>query len=130
MKTNELKLIVTVAFAGLMSACATAVPAQLLEARDSYAAASSGLPGRLAPNQLYDAKQVLDRANHEFDQRGDTNACRDYSYIAQNKLELADVVAQTELDRQAIVAAARARSSTGEAQDLTTSASATTLSSE
>jgi hypothetical protein len=33
---------------------------------------------------------------------GDTNVCRDYAYIAQNKLELADAMAQTEIDRRTI----------------------------
>ena len=41
-------------------------------------------------------------------QHGDTNECRDLSYIAQRKLELADVKARTELDRQKIAEAVKA----------------------
>ena len=108
MKTNHKNLILAVALAALTSACATVAPAQLVGVRDSFAAASAGLPGKLTPSALYDAKQVLDQANKEFETRGDTTTCRDYAYIAQNKVELAEVMAGTEQDRRTIMDAARA----------------------
>lgn len=108
MKTNHKNLILAIALAALTSACATVAPAQLLGARDSFATASAGLPGKLTPSALFDAKRVLDQANKEFETRGDTTTCRDYAYIAQNKVELAEVMAGTEQDRQTIVDVARA----------------------
>jgi hypothetical protein len=108
MKTNHKNLILAVALAALTSACATVAPAQLVGARDSFATASAGLPGKLTPSALYDAKQVLDQANKEFEARGDTTTCRDYAYIAQNKVELAEVMAGTEQDRQTIMDVAKA----------------------
>jgi hypothetical protein len=100
MKTKGGVLLAAIAVAGSMSACATTLPGTLVEARSSYLASKSGLAATMAPGQLLDAKQMLDRANDEFQFHGDTGMCRDYSYIAENKLELADAVARTEVDRQ------------------------------
>ena len=106
---NQSMIATTLALAGLMGACATtAPPHQLVEARSAYTSSSSGLAAKLSPTELYDAKKVLDKANLEFDEHGDTNECRDYAYIAQRKLELADVKARTELDRQKIAEAVKA----------------------
>jgi hypothetical protein len=97
-----------VALMGLCGGCATTVPAQLQEARGTYAALSAGPVAELSPAALAEAKQVLDQANRELEEHGDTSACRDYAYIAQNKLELADAMAHTELERRTMVEALRA----------------------
>ena len=91
-----------------MSGCATVAPGQLVEARDAYATSSAGLAAKLTPTELYDAKKVLDKADQEFEQHGDTLECRDLAYIAHRKVELADVKARTELDRQKIAEAVKA----------------------
>jgi outer membrane protein OmpA-like peptidoglycan-associated protein len=101
-------LLATTAFAVLLGACATTAPAELVQARTAYTASSNGLSAKLTPTELHDAWTVLAKANQEFDQHGDTVLCRDYAYIAQNKLQLADVKARTELDRQKIAEAAKA----------------------
>jgi len=102
-------MIATVlALAGVTGACATTAPPQLVEARSTYPSSSSGLVATLSPTELYDAKKVLDKANLEFDKHGDTNDCRDLAYIAQRKLELAEVKARTEQDRQKIAEAVKA----------------------
>ena len=108
MKTGNMSLFAIAAFAGLMSACATTPPPQLVDARTAYTASSNGLAAKLTPTELHDAWIVLAKANKEFDENGDTTECRDLAYIAQNKLQLADVKARTELDRQAIAEAAKA----------------------
>jgi outer membrane protein OmpA-like peptidoglycan-associated protein len=108
MKTMSKSLFATVAFAGLMSACATTAPPQLITARTAYTASNNGLAAKLTPTELHDAWIVLAKANKEFDEHGDTMVCRDLAYIAQNKLELADVKARTELDRQKIAEAVKA----------------------
>jgi outer membrane protein OmpA-like peptidoglycan-associated protein len=108
MKIQDRDLIATIALAGLLSGCATTAPGQLLEARDAYAKSNNGLAAKLTPTELYDAKKVLDQANKEFEDHGDTLACRDYAYIAQRKLQLADVKARTALDRQKIAEAVSA----------------------
>jgi outer membrane protein OmpA-like peptidoglycan-associated protein len=109
MKLRDKSMItMSLALAGLVGACATATPAQLIEARSAYSSSSAGLAAKLSPTELYDAKKFLDKANLEFDQHGDTNQCRDFAYIAQRKVELADVKARTERDRQKIAEAVKA----------------------
>ena len=108
MKIRETNLFVSIALAGFMGSCATTAPPELVQARTSFTASNSGLAAKLAPTELHDAWTVLAKANKEFDEHGDTTMCRDYSYIAQNKLELADVKARTELDREKIAEAVKA----------------------
>ena len=109
MKIRTNSLFASIVAVGFIGGCATAsAPTQLVEARDLYAVSSNGLAAKLSPTELYDAKKALDKANAEFQEHGDTLACRDYSYIAHRKLELVDVKARTELDRQKIAAAVRA----------------------
>jgi len=93
---------------GLSGGCATTAPTELVDARTAFTASNSGLAAKLSPTELHDAWVVLDKANKEFDENGATNTCRDYAYIAQNKLQLADVKARTELDRQKIAEAVKA----------------------
>jgi outer membrane protein OmpA-like peptidoglycan-associated protein len=112
MKTKDKSLIVTItlagAFAGSMGACATTAPEQLVQARNAYAVSSGGLAAKLTPTELYDAKNALDRADKEFADHGDTYECRDYAYIAERKVELADARARTEADRTVIAEAVKA----------------------
>jgi outer membrane protein OmpA-like peptidoglycan-associated protein len=108
MKTKNTSLLATIAFAGLTIGCATTAPTELVEARTAYTASNNGLAAKLTPTELHDAWIVLAKANKEFDEHGDTTVCRDYAYIANNKLQLADVKARTELDRQKIAEAVKA----------------------
>lgn len=112
MNTRDKSLIVTItlagAFAGSMGACASTAPEQLVEARNAYAVSSGGLAAKLTPTELYDAKNALDRADREFADHGNTYECRDYAYIAERKVELADAKARTEADRAVIAEAVRA----------------------
>ena len=110
MKTTPLtrfaSLVVTTALAAL-TACATTAPTQLVDAHNAYNVSSNGLAGKLVPTDLYDAKRALDKADQEFSDHGDSLECRDYTYIAQRKIELSDTKARTELDRQKIAEAAK-----------------------
>src|SRR5579871_243365 len=93
---------------GAITGCAAVVPAELVQAREGYAQSRVSLAATEAPTELYNAKVVLDRANREFDEHGDTAKTRDLAYIASRRLDIADVRARTEQDRRAIVAAAKA----------------------
>jgi outer membrane protein OmpA-like peptidoglycan-associated protein len=112
MKTRDKSLIVTIAlagaFTGSMGACASTAPAELVTARDAYAVSSGGLAAKMTPTELYDAKNALDRADKEFADHGNTYECRDYAYIAELKVELADAKARTEVDRARIAEAVKA----------------------
>jgi len=125
MNTTIKTSFAAVAFTVLFSSCASTVPPELVQARASYAASSNGLAAKLTPAELNDAATVLARANKEFDQHGDTTTCRDYAYIAQRKVELADAKARTELDRQKIAEAAKAGVAARDAQVKNTRAALT-----
>lgn len=86
--------------------CATVPPTQLVDVRRAWEAANQGLAGQMTPTDLYEARKSLDQANAEFAQNGDTEATRDYAYIAMRKVQLAEATARTAVDRQSIKAAA------------------------
>ncbi len=94
--TSE-KVLVAMCLGLLSVACATAVPAPLVAAHVSYTSVAGGPVAQLAPHYLEDARRALDKADTEFTAHGDTDVCRDYAYIAGNKLELASSVARTQL---------------------------------
>ena len=106
MRTNQRRPLAAFALTsiglGLMCACAVYPPGQLVAIRLSYADLSNGPAARLAPGELADAKKSVDLADREFSAHGDTSLCRDYSYIAQNKLDLAAAAAEAEEERRAL----------------------------
>jgi outer membrane protein OmpA-like peptidoglycan-associated protein len=108
MNTVIKMMLAFVAIAGVTVGCATTAPPELVEARASFVASNNGLAAKLTPAELHDAWTMLSNANQEFEQHGDTTACRDYAYIAQRKLQLADAKARTAQDRQRIDEAAKA----------------------
>jgi outer membrane protein OmpA-like peptidoglycan-associated protein len=61
----------------------------------------------MSPTELYEAKKALDKAEREFAENGDTLELRDYAYIAQRKIALADAAARTEGYRLEIAEAVR-----------------------
>jgi outer membrane protein OmpA-like peptidoglycan-associated protein len=105
MTLHTRQLLASITFAGLGAGCAAVAPSQLVDAREAYSRSSSGLAARWTPAELADGKKMLDRANAEFDDRGNTSAARDYAYIAGRKFELADSRARIEVDRQRIAEA-------------------------
>jgi len=88
--------------------CATVAPAELVNARNSYARAAEGPAARLTPTDLYQAQKSLEQANQEFKVNGDTYKTRDYAYIATRKVELAESKARTQQDQQRIAEAVKA----------------------
>jgi Domain of unknown function (DUF4398) len=102
MKCESKLVLVAAVLLGAWNGCVTAAPAQLAAARDTYARLCQGTTAKSAQAELLDAGQSLVRANDEFIAHGDSTDCRDLSYVAQNKLELAEVTGRTELERQRI----------------------------
>jgi len=98
-------LLVGLTFAGLGAGCAAIAPSQLVTAREAYSRSSAGLAARWTPQELEEGRKMLDRANSEFQEHGDTLAVHDYAYIANRKFELADARARNEVDRQRIAEA-------------------------
>jgi hypothetical protein len=92
--------VVRPAAAGPTKSPAALVPGLLMEARSSFVASSTNPAAGLAVSHLDDARAALEKANQEFAARGNSDACQDYAYIAENKVELADIVARIESEKQ------------------------------
>src|SRR6188768_367406 len=75
----------------LLMACGAAAvaPQELLDARTAYAEAAKGPAADLAPAQLDTAKQSLDKAQHNFDEEGPSQATKDLAYVAQRRAQMA-----------------------------------------
>ncbi len=86
--------------AGPTSSPATPVPGMLMEARSSFVASTTSPAAGLATSHLEEAGAALEKANREFAGSGYSAACQDYSYIAENKVQLADIVARIELEQE------------------------------
>jgi len=100
MKSRTNTIVATFAFAALISGCAATASRELVEARNAYTISKNGLAAQMTPTDLYEAKKMLDKANREFDDNGDSVASRDLAYIAHRKISLADSKARAELDRK------------------------------
>ena len=123
MKIHRAVVLATATLVIAFSACATAkTPQYLSSTREQYDSSNRGLAAKMTPTELYDAKTALDRANREFAEHGDTQECRDFAYIAQRKIDLADAKARTEVDRQSIAAAVKAGVAVRDTQVKTTQA--------
>ncbi len=80
---------------GLGGACATAVPVELVSAREAYQRASQGPAAQLTPVDLHKAKMALDVAEQSFAQRNDLGTTVDLAYVAQRSAETAEARAAT-----------------------------------
>jgi len=91
MKTSS--LLIAVLCAGGLSACATTVPTELVDAREAYRRASFGTAGQAAPAELHVANVALAEAEQSFRKDPDSYRTRDLAYIAQRKSQLAEASA-------------------------------------
>lgn len=90
----------------LLSVCACAhnPPKELIEARDAYKQASTGLAQSENPAQLHTAERSLAMAEHQFDEDGDSMRTRDLAYIATRKAQLAEVQARLSQNEKKLAA--------------------------
>jgi outer membrane protein OmpA-like peptidoglycan-associated protein len=101
MKTMKSNRLVSLTFGhlaalGLVAACASAPPPrELLDARAAYSRAQAGPAGQLAPATMHDAKMALNRAEQSYSDQSDSPQTRDFAYIAERKVELAEAQAGT-----------------------------------
>jgi outer membrane protein OmpA-like peptidoglycan-associated protein len=91
MKTSHLFL--AIAGASLFSACATAVPPELVNAREAYGRASTGPAAQVAPAELHVASDALALAEQSFVQDPKSYRTTDLAYVAQRKAQLAEASA-------------------------------------
>jgi outer membrane protein OmpA-like peptidoglycan-associated protein len=101
---------------GSASACKTAPPKELIDAREQYRRTLAG-PARLqAPADVDNARIALDRAEHAFRDDPDAPETRDYAYIAERKAQLATVKGATENARQQKLTAEKQLAETNKAK--------------
>lgn len=84
----------------IFGACASEPPKQLVDARNEYEKVKQGPASQIAPAQLHEAKNALDKANQSFADDGASDKTVDLAYVAQRKSEWADVEAKTALNNQ------------------------------
>lgn len=78
----------------LANGCAAALPPkELVDARAAYASAKSGQAETLKPDQVHEAKLVLDQAEAAFNDDPKSERTRDLSYVATRKAERAQAEA-------------------------------------
>ena len=79
-----------------LAACGTTLPpAELVQARESYARASHGPAAQYKPDEVHEAKEALDTAESSFNKDGDSPETKDLAYAAGLKSELAEAEAET-----------------------------------
>jgi outer membrane protein OmpA-like peptidoglycan-associated protein len=97
MNTNTLLIL---ACTGILGGCATMAPKELVDAREDYRRASTGVAAKVAPAEVHVANQALARAEGSFEEDGDTYRTRDLAYVAQRKAEMAEATASITIDQE------------------------------
>ncbi len=91
----------------ITTGCATVMPPEdLVTARTAYNRATQGPTAQLDPADLHSAKESLDSAEKSFAADGDTQATRDFAYVAERRTEIAESrgrTVQTEQERLGVV---------------------------
>ena len=98
MKTSS--LLTAIICAGVLSACATTVPIELVDARDAYHRASVGNTAQVAPAELHVANLALAQAEQSFKTDPDSYRTRDLAYVAWRKAQLADAAASIAIQQK------------------------------
>lgn len=80
-----------------LGACATTrPPSELVQARESYQRAQSGVANTVMPAELYSDKHYLDSAEASFKEEPQSTRTKDLSYIALRKIEGTESRARTQ----------------------------------
>ncbi|MEN6473850.1 MAG: OmpA family protein [Syntrophaceae bacterium] len=98
MKTIQLLILVTAVT--LFAGCATTPPQELVNAREAYQRASTGIAAQAAPAELHVAKKALDQAEQSFQKNPDSYKTRDLAYVAQRKSQLAEATASIAIEQK------------------------------
>lgn len=93
-------LLILLAFTGMISACATTAPRELVSARQAYKQASNGPAAQVAPAELHVAGLALTKAERSFNQEPDSYKTKDLAYVAQRKAEIAEATASITIEKK------------------------------
>ncbi|MCB9474456.1 MAG: OmpA family protein [Candidatus Delongbacteria bacterium] len=94
------KTLLMVACAALLGSCAATVPQELSDARSANLRASNGQAADVAPVELHQAAEALQKAEAEFKDHPKSAETRDLSYIAQRRAEIAEATASLEVAKK------------------------------
>jgi outer membrane protein OmpA-like peptidoglycan-associated protein len=78
---------------GVLDACATTAPPELVNAREAYRRAANGDAAKVAPAELHVASNSLALAERSFSQDPHSYRTCDLAYVAQRKSQLAEASA-------------------------------------
>ena len=93
---KHIKYFSIIIFVGLLVGCGANVPpAELINARQAYQAASMGQAAQLAPAELHNAKEALAIAEKSFQDEPKSFRTRDLAYVADRKAKTAEALAAT-----------------------------------
>jgi outer membrane protein OmpA-like peptidoglycan-associated protein len=106
--TDRATLALALAVALLGTACATATPIELTNARIAYTRASAGPAAQYTPADLHKAKTALDEAEQTFQYGDDLQKTIDLAYIAERTAQIAEARAQGVISAQKTAAATQA----------------------
>ena len=112
-------LAVPIMLALVGTACATATPVELSNARTAYRRASEGPAAQHTPSDLHKAKTALDAAEHNFLQEKDSKKTVDLAYIAERTAQIAEARAATAIAAQSGSSAKQELGATQEAMTRT-----------
>src|SRR3954463_10747505 len=76
------------------TACATATPVELSNARLAYVRASTGPAATMTPADLHQAKSALDLAEKNFAEEEGSQKTKDLAYVAERTAQIAEARAQ------------------------------------
>jgi outer membrane protein OmpA-like peptidoglycan-associated protein len=107
MRTLKTSILLGAALTALAAtACGPTIPPrELADARTQYQLSAQGPAATETPAQLHNAKIALDQAENIFADKGDTPEVKDKAYVALRRAQLADVMAQVQMDNKAKTAA-------------------------
>jgi outer membrane protein OmpA-like peptidoglycan-associated protein len=89
MNTNTTKSVLAAIGLALASGCATDPSPHLVEARQAYEQAYRGEANEYAPDEVYEAKVALDKAERAHERKPRSETEKHLAYIAQRKAMLA-----------------------------------------
>lgn len=98
-------LAIPFALAIFVTACASAPPVELTNARTAYSRASAGPAAQYTPADLHKAKAALDQAEASFQQDDDARETADLAYIAERLSQIAEARAQGAISEKQAAAA-------------------------
>ena len=92
---KPITFFIIIVCAGLFASCATAPPAELINARQAYQHASNGPAAQLVPADLHKAQEALAAAEKSFNDEPKSFRTKDLAYVADRKAKMAEAHATT-----------------------------------